>query len=166
MAFGIDDALTAAVGGVKLVDTITRIIKRYQKEKKDVDLGLLIEEIRVEALRRIEHADLSLMQLERMVRENGVDTDMPLGAIIEKCPFWRPFQSIRLKRIHKSFESLSDNIYSATDDIAALVRCNRTEQQMGIATIESYKAKNELIERLKETSSFSGQVKILRDELE
>jgi len=33
MAFGIDDAITIAIGGIKLTETIVEIIKRYRHTK-------------------------------------------------------------------------------------------------------------------------------------
>jgi hypothetical protein len=95
MAFGIDDALSAATGGIKLTDTIVEIVKRYRKTDKDPDLELLVEEIRLTALRRIDEADLALAQFERTLIDAKVNIDKRLQDVIAETPFWRPFQQHR-----------------------------------------------------------------------
>src|SRR5437764_3439813 len=107
MAFGIDDALSAAVGGIKLTDTIVEIVKRYRKADKDPDLELLIEEIRLTALRRIDDADLALAQFERTLIDAKVSIDKRLQDVIAETPFWRPFQQHRLSQFHKQFNYFS-----------------------------------------------------------
>jgi hypothetical protein len=62
MAFGIDDALMAAAAGISLTDTCVRTVKAYRKKGIHIDIELLIEEVRVTALQRIDEADLALAQ--------------------------------------------------------------------------------------------------------
>jgi hypothetical protein len=129
MAFGIDDALTAAVEGVKLTNTVVEIVKRYRKEKLDLDLDQLSREVGVTAIKRIDDADLALNQFERMLTEKKINIDQRLSDVIAATPFWRPFEQHRLSQIQKQFHQFSDSIYCACDDIAALVRVtNRRER--------------------------------------
>ena len=65
MAFGIDDALAAAAAAINLTDTVVETIKRCRRDKKDQDLELLIEEIRITALNG------STTQISRLFNSNG-----------------------------------------------------------------------------------------------
>ena len=76
MAFGIDDALAAAAAAINLTDTVVETIKRCKREKKDQDLELLIEEIRITALKRIDDADLALVQFERLLTDSILTVDV------------------------------------------------------------------------------------------
>jgi hypothetical protein len=165
MAFGIDDAITIAIGGIKLTETIVEIIKRYRHTKDDIDLGLLIKEIQMTALKRIDDADLALYQFERMLVERGVDIRQPLPDIINATPFWRPFEQHRLSQILKRFHQFSDSIASSIEDIAALVRCAGKTQEMGEAVVTSTKIKDELQAKLLSASSLKEAIDLLRKTL-
>lgn len=164
MAFGIDDAMMAAAAGISLTDTCVQTIKKYRKKDINLDIELLIEEVRVTALQRIDEADLALAQLERTLEEKKV-TDMTLQEAISRTPFWRPFEAHRLKRIRSSFNALSDAIYSAIDDIASLVRCRDQTSEMGAAVVDSAKTKHELQARLLGAKSVKDAISLLRAEL-
>ena len=165
MAFGIDDALFAAAAGISLTETGVRTVKAYGKKGGPPDLELLIEEVRVTALQRIDEADSALAQLERTLMENGIDLDRTLQDVIDSTPWWQPFQEHRLKRIRQGFNALADATYGATDDISALVRCRDQTREMGIAVAESAKAKHELHSRLLNAKSVKEAIDLLRSEL-
>lgn len=164
MAFGIDDALMVAAAGISLTDTCVQTIKGYRKKGVHLDIERLIEEVRVTALQRIDEADLALVQLERTMSDKGV-LDKTLRQAIMGTPFWQPFEAHRLKRIRGSFNSLSDAIYGATDDIASLVRCRNQTTEMGDAVVESAQAKQELHAKLLGAKSVQEAISILRSEL-
>lgn len=165
MAFGIDDALMAAAAGISLTDTIVKTIQSYRGEDKQIDIEQLIAEVRVTALRRIDDADAAIMLLERTLIDKGVDVDSPLREVIRSTPWWKPFEQHKLKRIQQSFNELSTAIYGATDDIAALVRCNGTAAKMGEAVVASAAAKHELHARILNAPSLKNSISILRAEL-
>jgi hypothetical protein len=133
MAFGIDDALTTAAAGISLTDTVVEIIKRYRKKDIDPDFEILLEEIRVSALKKIDEQDLALTQFERMLLEKHIDIGRRLSDVIAATPFWQPFEQRRLGQIRKQFNEFADSIYSAGDDIAALARCRGETEEMGRA---------------------------------
>jgi hypothetical protein len=165
MAFGIDDALMAAAAGISLTDTCVQTVKAYRKKGVHLDIETLIEEVRVTALRRIDEADMALAQLERTLVEKGVNLDRTLQEVISATSFWRPFEAHRLKRIRRSFNDLADATYSATDDIASLVRCRDQTSEMGAAVVESAKTKHELHSRLLGAKSVKEAIDLLRAEL-
>jgi hypothetical protein len=165
MALGIDDVLSAATGGVKLLSTVSKTIEEYKKKKQNPDLAQLLEEVRIVAIARIDEADLALSQFERTMVENGVPMDKPLYDVIANTPFWRPFQSLRLKQMHKKFNAFADSIYSATDDIAALVRCQQSEGPMGSAILEAFEVKRVLQADMLGADSLKEAIQILRVEL-
>src|SRR5437016_6379192 len=121
MAFGIDDVLMTAAAGISLTDTVVRTIEAYRTKGIPLDIELLIEEVRITALQRIDEADEALNQLERTLSERGVDPNMTLLDTISATSIWHPFESHRLKRIRRSFNALADAAYGAVDDIASLV---------------------------------------------
>ena len=166
MAFGIDDALAAAAAGISLTDTCVQIIRRYRKKGKDLDIELLIEEVRITALQRIDEADFALVQLERTLVEKGVGVNMSMHDVIAKTPFWRPDEAHRLKRIRRSFNALADATYSAADDVASLVRCRNRTEDMGVAVVESAVTKHEFNERLLLAKSIGETIELLRLELD
>src|SRR5438874_2638792 len=137
MAFGIDDALMTAAAGISLTDTLVRTIEAYREKGQNIDIELLIEEVRITALQRIDDADESLTQLRRTLSERKVDLNKTLQETIAATSFWRPFEAHRLKRIRRSFNALADAAYSAVDDIASLVRCRDNTQPMGISVVDS-----------------------------
>jgi hypothetical protein len=165
VAFGIDDALMAAAAGISLSDTCVRTIKAYHKKGIHLDIEMLIEEVRVTALQRIDDADLALAQLERTLDERGVDLNRTLQEAISATRFWRPFEAHRLKRIRRSFNALADAAYGAADDIASLVRCRDQTSEMGAAIVESAKAKHELHAHLLSAKSVKEAIHLLRTEL-
>ena len=165
MAFGLDDALAAAAAGISLTNTCVETVKAYQKKGVQLDIELLIEEVRVTALQRIDEADLALVQLERTLVEKGVRTDRTLLEVISETSMWQPFEAHRLKRIRKSFNMLADATYSAIDDIASLVRCRDQSGPMGSAVVHSAKAKHDLNSRLLDSKSVKDSIELLRAEL-
>lgn len=166
MAFGIDDASSAAAAEIELTNTIVETIKRHRgREKEDPDLEMLIEEARVTALMRIDQADMALMIFERTLVDTGVDINMRITDVIAATPFWRPFQQHRLKQLHRSLNAFSDSVYSAGDDIAALLRCRGQTATMGEAIVESAKRKHALHEQLLSAKSLKRAIAILREEL-
>ena len=165
MAFGIDDALSAAAAGVNLTDTVVRTVKAYQQKNVELDIERLIEEVRVTALQRIDEADLALVQFERMLVEKNVDLDRTLQAVINATPWWKPFEDHKLKRIRRSFNALSDATYSSIDDIAALVRCRDQTPAMGAAVTESGSAKREFNTSMLHAESVRAAIDRLRTEL-
>lgn len=165
MAFGIDDALSAAAAGISLTDTVVKTVNAYRKRGVHLDIERLIEEVRITALQRLDEADLALTQLERTLREKGVKPEMTLQQAIETTPWWRPDEAHRLKRIRRSFNALADATYSATDDIASLVRCRDQTKEMGVAVVDSAKAKHELHARLLNAGSLQAAIDLLRNEL-
>jgi hypothetical protein len=165
MAFGIDDALTTAAAGISLTDTIVQTIKRYNQSEQDADFEMLLEEVRVTTLKRIDEADLALTQFERMLHEKEVDIDRPLSEIIAHTSFWKPFEQRKLSQIRKQFNEFSDNIYSAGDDIAALARCRDRTRDMGLSVIDSAKEKHELHVKLLNAKSLAEAIGLLRQQL-
>jgi len=165
MAFGIDDALSLATGGIKITETVVETINRYRKSKLDYDLELLLEEVRVTALRRIDEADLALTQFERTIVEKKVDIDQRLRDVIAKTPFWQPFEQHRLSQIQKQFNQFSDRIYGAVDDIAALVRCRQETGEMGAAIVASAEMKHDLHAKVLGAKSLREAIELLRAQL-
>jgi hypothetical protein len=165
MALGIDDALNAAAAGISLTDTVVKTVKAYRKKGNELDIERLIEEVRVTALQRIDEADLALAQLERTLKEKGVDLERTLQQVIESTSFWHPFEEHKLKRIRQSFNALADATYSASDDIAALVRCRNQTKPMGIAIVESANSKHEFLAELLHAKSVRAAIDLLRSEL-
>ncbi len=165
MAFGIDDALAAAAAGISLTDTCVKTINSYRKKGVHIDIELLIEEVRVTALQRIDEADRALAQLERTLSQRDIDLGMPLNEVIARTPFWRPFEAHRLKRIRSSFDTLAAATYNAVDDIASLVRCRDQTSEMGSAVVDSARTKHDLHEELLHAKSFQSAIDLLRNEL-
>ena len=165
MAFGIDDALAIAAAGINLTDTITQTIKAYRQKGMDIDFELLIEEVRVTALRKIDEADFALAMFERTLVEKDINLDMTLQELIKSIPLWRPFEQHRLSRFRDSFNELADATYKATDDIAALARCRDQTGEMGIAVVESAGNKHNLQAQLLNATSVKSAIDLLRNEL-
>jgi hypothetical protein len=165
MAFGIDDTLMAAAAAISLTDTLVQTVKAYRKKGVQLDIERLIEEVRVTALQRLDEADLALAQFERTLKEKGIDLDRTLEDVINTTPWWHPFEQHRLKRIRWSFNALADATYGASDDIAALVKCREQTREMGIAVVESAKAKHDLYSRLLNAKSVTEKIDLLRNEL-
>jgi hypothetical protein len=91
--------------------------------------------------------------------------DRTLLETISATRFWHPFEAHRLKRIRSSFNALADATYSATDDIASLVRCRDQTSEMGVAIVDSAKTKHELHSRLLGARSVKDAIDLLRAEL-
>jgi len=92
MATGIDDALALAAAAINLTDSLARVVAAYRKKRVHLDIELLIEEVRVTALQRINEADLALVQFERTLRERGVDLGRTLQQVID-AKRWREVQN-------------------------------------------------------------------------
>ena len=165
MAFGIDDLLMTAAAGISLTDTLVEVIKRNQKKGSKADIELLIEEVRVTALQRIDEADLALAQFERTLVGRDVDITKTLKQCIDATSMWRPFESHRLKRFNQSFNSLADAAYGATDDIASLLRCMDKTGDFGSAVSESAARKHRLHSDLLKSKSVQESINRLRQEL-
>lgn len=165
MALGIDDALMIAAAGISLTDTCVRTIEAYRKKGVHLDIELLIEEVRVTALQRIDDADEALSQLRRTLKEREVDLDKPLQETIRAMRFWHPYEAHRLKRIRRSFNALADAAAGAVDDIAALVQCREQTSEMGQAVVASAKAKHDLHHDLLHARSVNQAIDILQAEL-
>lgn len=165
MAFGIDDALVAATSAIKLTDTLVQTIERYRKQKKDIDIELLIEEARLATLKGLDTADEALTDFERTLIEKKIDLNKSLMQVIEQTSIWRPFEQYRLKRIQQQFRQFSESVYSASDDIAALARCRDYTGPMGEAVVESAHAKHQLNDKLNNAKSIAEAIKLLRQEM-
>jgi hypothetical protein len=165
MAFGMDDALTAATAGLKLTETLVEIIKRHRHVTPDSDLEKLLGEVRNTAISRINDADLALTQFKRMLVERHIDLGMRLQDVISKTSMWHPFEQHRLNQIQRRFNEFSDSIYSAIGDVAALARCRGKIEDLGIAVVESAKAKHAFQERLLSAGSLEEQIELLRNQL-
>lgn len=165
MAFGIDDALSAAAAGLNLTDTIAQTVQDYRKKKKPADLELLLEQVRLTALERLDAADVALTKFERMLKDKGISTDNHLTDVIAETPFWKPWEQHNLSQIQKAFNCLWDSIYAASDDVAALVRCREDTGVMGMAVVESAKRKHQFNKKLLESPSLKKSLSLLRDKL-
>lgn len=165
MAFGIDDALTTAAAGISLTDTIVEIIKRYRQKDVDADFEILLEEVRVSALKKIDDADLALSQFERMLLDENIDIGKRLSDVIAATPFWKPVQQRQLGQLRKRFNEFADSIYSSGDDIAALARCRNQTKEMGLSVVESTGAKHELHAKLLGAKSLREAINLLRSQL-
>jgi len=165
MAFGIDDALTTAAAGISLTDTIVKIIKSYNEEDQDPDFEMLLEEVRVTSLKKIDEADLQLNQFERMLIDKGINIDSKLSDVIAATPFWKPFEQRQLSQLRRRFNEFSDSIYSAGDDIAALARCRDKTKNMGISVVESARDKHDLHMKLLNATSLRDAIELLRQQL-
>lgn len=166
MAFGIDDALSAAAAGISLGDTLVETIKKYKKDKKDYDLELLIEEIRVTALKRIKEADDALDQFGDMLKHRKIDTTKNIQDVIDETSFWKPVEQFRLNHIRRRFGEFQSTISSATDDIAALVRCRDQTGAMGMAVSQTVKTKREFRNHVNNAGSLDEAITLLRNELD
>jgi hypothetical protein len=165
MAFGIDDALTTAAAGISLTDTIVEIIKRYNKKDLDADFEVLLEEVRVSAIKKIDEADMALSQFERMLLDRSVDINQRLSDVIAATPFWNAMEQRKLSQIRQRFNEFADSIYSAGDDIAALARCRNDKKEMGISVVESTRDKHRLHMELLNAKSFKEAIELLRSQL-
>ncbi|MGP1281459.1 MAG: hypothetical protein ACTS1X_00660 [Parasphingopyxis sp.] len=165
MAFGIDDALTAATVGIKLTDTVVRTIKRYRKQGQDIDIELLIEEVRTTALQKIEEADHALFEFESMLKRRNLNLELPMNDVVLQARWWNPVEQIQLKNIRAKFNAFSASVYDATDDIAALLRCRDQTTEMGVSVVESVEAKHELSRALLDSPSVQHSINLLREKL-
>ena len=97
--------------------------------------------------------------------DKSINIDRPLSDVISETPFWKPFEQRRLSQIRRRFNEFSDSIYSACDDIAALVRCHKQTEEMGAAVVESTKRKHELHMALIHAGSLRSAIELLRTQL-
>jgi hypothetical protein len=165
MAFGIDDALMAATAGITLADTIVQTVKRYQQANVNIDLEVLLEEVKATTLKGINDADLALSQFERMLLERGVNIDRRLSDVIAETGSFSWIEQYRLGQIRKQFNAFTDSTYSAGDSIAALARCCNQTKEMGVSVVESAKAKHELQFQLLNALSLKEAIDLIRGQL-
>ena len=170
MAFGIDDLLATGAAGVNLSDTLVRVVRDRSKSDlvRSGDLESLFAEVKIAAIKNIDEAHVAVNDLERTLREKGVDLDQPLLDAIGSTSFFRPFEAFRLRRAKRLFENLAEDAYRACDDIAAILRCSGDERIMGGAVVESSGVKREFQQMMFEASSQSirSAIELLRDHLE
>jgi hypothetical protein len=164
MAFGIDDGLSAAAAAISLTSTVVEVVKKYRKHP-DVSIELLIEQVRVEAIARINSADTALAEFEGMLKAKGIDPSKDLDEIIRKTPFWHPFEQRKLKHIRDEIQSLSNSVYDASDDISALVRCKDQTKEFGEAVVETIPQKHKFLTEILNAKSLKQKIEILRGEL-
>jgi hypothetical protein len=145
------------------LDLVT-ILKKYREKKQSVDLEQLLQEVRVTALGRIDEADIALTRFERTLIEKHIDINKRLLDVIADTPFWQPFEQHRLTQVQKTFNALSDALYGAGDDIAALARCREQTGTMAEAVIKSAHAKHELAEKVL-YSSLRDSINLFRQKL-
>ncbi len=168
MAFGIDDFLIAAASGLKLSKTLTDTFaaNRPKRGNNRSDLELLLEEVRLTALQRLDEADTALTQFERLLREKGVDLEKTLTQVIGSTTWFQCHQAHCLKRFRRSFNTLADAAYESCDDIAALVRCRRETQLMGPSVVNSAASKHQFSSALLAAKSLKEAISLLREELD
>lgn len=166
MAFGIDDAISAAAAGISLTDTIVQTVQRYRKGKKNLDLELLLEQVRITALERINDADAALNHLERLLIDRKVDLNRQLIDAIHDTPFWKPFEQHRLTQAYKRLNQFAESIYQSGDDIAALVRCQQNVEEMGTAVFETSIQKRAFQDAINHAKSVKETLHLLRSQLD
>ena len=164
MAFGIDDGISAAAASISLTQTFVEVVRKYRKDS-DFDIELLIEQVRVEALKRIDQADSALAEFEELLEQKGVNPDKNLNQIIKETPFWNATEQWRLRKIRKSIQALSESVYDASDDISALVRCKQKTEKYGEAVIETGPRKHEFHQMMLNAPTLKQKIKILRNEM-
>jgi hypothetical protein len=166
MAFGIDDALMLATSSISLTDTIVKTAMSYKGEEVSADLEHLLHEVKKTVLEEIDKADIALIRFEFLLKDSGVDLFSPLSVAIEKTPWWKPWQQHKLSQIEKSFRAFTDSVYGATDDVAALVRCQNVESTMGASVVESTARKRQLHSDIINAGSIGSAISRLRQELD
>lgn len=164
MAFGIDDGIAAAAAAINLTSTMVDVVKKYRKDP-NLDIELLIEQVRVEALKRIDQADSALADFETLLKQKGVDLNMDLDEVIASTSFFNAIEQMKLRRFRKSLQALSDGIYDAADDISALVRCKDQTRKFGEAVVETAPLKHMFLQSILNAKSLSQKISILRKEL-
>jgi hypothetical protein len=165
MTIGVDQAVTLAVGTVQAADTLSKIVKRYEKKKGNSELAALLVAVKQTAMARIDEADQALTQLERTLRDKHIDMSKPLSESIENIPFWRPFESYQLSQLKKRFDASTDSISSSIDDIAALARCNEDTDDIQNAALESLRAKRDFDQKMLNSKSIAESIDLLRQEI-
>jgi hypothetical protein len=166
MAFGIDDAIGAAVSGLNLAETLVEAIKKYKADKKNYDLEQLIDAVRATALTRLKEADAALDEFEHMLKDRDIDLSMTIEDVIGKTPFWKPFEQHRLSQIQKRFREFAGALSSSTDDIAALVRCQGNTAPMGTAVMNTVKTKRHFRDQVNNAKSMGDALTRLRKEID
>ena len=166
MAFGIDDAISAAAAGIGLADTLVETIKKYKAEKKDYDLEQLIDAVRGTALSRLKEIDTALDEFEQMLKRREIDLSKTIEDVIGQTPFWNPFEQHRLAQIQRRFCDFLGAISASTDDIAALVRCHRQTTQMGMAVVHTVKMKRQFRDHVNNAKSMRDALMLLKKEVD
>lgn len=166
MAFGIDDALASGAAAIKLTTTLVEVVQRYGKKGiKDVDIERLIEDVRLDAIDKIDCADVALRDLERLLVQKKANLDLDLDSLIRETDFWNLFERGKLRRIRKSLNDMGDAIYDASDDIAALVKCKEVTGAFGEAIVESLPRKHLFQDELHKAGSVKQMIVLMRTEL-
>lgn len=165
MAFGIDDVLATAASGINLCDTLVRIVKSNAKNSKSLEVEALLFEVRAEAVKKINEAQIALNEFERTLTDRGIPLDNSLRDIIRETSFWRPYERFKLSQIKRDLDHFGDCVFRSSDDIAALMRCVGDVEKTGLAVIESSEAKHEFNQRLLYSQSVSETLEILRNKL-
>ncbi|MEQ1929866.1 MAG: hypothetical protein ABL957_04935 [Parvularculaceae bacterium] len=163
MAFGIDDFFTAAAGAVNLGDTLAKVVRT--NSRKPGEMGALLAEVRTEAVKRIDEAQIALNQIERMLAEK-TNLNASLTDVIAQTPFWRPVEAFRLGRAKKNLEHMSDSLFRSSEDIAALARCMEETDDTGHAIVKSAHSKHDFNEQFFRAESVSEKIGLLRKELD
>ncbi len=163
MAFGIDDFLGAAAGAVNLADTLVRTVQR--NKAKPGEVGHLIAEVRIEAVKRIDEAHEGLNQFERLLAEKG-DLRASLQTVIERTPFWNPVEAFQLWRAKRSLDAMANSLFKSSEDVNALVRCMRDTADTGTAVVEAARGKHEFNKRFLEAKSVGEKIQLLRGQLD
>ena len=165
MAFGIDDTLTTAAAGISLADTIVSVIKNYRGGSEDIDIETLIDQVRIEAMRRINVADGALAAFENLIHEKNVDIDLSMIEAIKNTSMWNWRQRYVLKSINRQFSEFHKSVYDAIDDVAALVQCKGQTLNFGSAVAESARRKSHFQEHFLSARTLREKINILRGEL-
>ena len=163
MAFGIDDFLGAAAGAINLTDTLVRTVKA--NKGKPGEIGRLINEVRSEAIQRIDEAHEALNQFERLMKDK-VDLNQSLQSAIRETPFWQPVESYKLWRAKRSLNAMADSVFKSSEDVNALVRCAQDTKDTGLAIVDSGSAKHEFNRMFLEAESVGEKIGLIRDQLD
>jgi len=163
MAFGIDDFLGGAAAAINLTDTLVRTVKN--NKGKPGEVGKLINEVRMEAIQRIDEAHEALNQFERLMNETG-NLDFPLEEAVKNTPFWRPVESYRLWRAKRSLNAMADSVFKSSEDVNSLVRCMQDTDDTGLAIADSASAKHEFNRGFLDAKTVRQKTRLIREQLD
>jgi len=165
MAFGLDDAFSAATGAIKLADTIAQITERYRKEGKDLEIEKLLAETRTQTIEKLDGADRALLAIEQMLRDRKISFDQHIIDVIEKTSPWRVVERARLKKAQNFLNEMQRSLYSAIDDVAALAQCRDNERPFGEGVAMSSKDKLAFHEKIVVAKSIGESFELLRSQI-